>query len=255
MTRITTIINQKGGVGKTSTAAALAAGLNAMGKKTLAVDADAQGSLTFIMGAEATRGTYNAMTGGADVAGLIVHTEQGDLLPSTEQLIGADLEFTKTGREYLLRDALEGVKSDYTHIIIDCPPQLGILAINALTASDDVIIPMGADILSLQGLGQLADTIDTVKRYCNKNLRTAGLLITRYSKRAVLSRDLAEVIQEQAQAIGASVYDTQIREGIAVKEAQTLRTSIFSSHPKANPAIDYRAFIKEYLKQEGDNRQ
>lgn len=249
MTRITTIINQKGGVGKTSTAAALAAGLNDLGKKTLAVDADAQGSLTFIMGADANRGVYEAMTG-ADVSGLIIRTEQGDLLPSTPALIGADLEFTKTGREYILRDVLEHIKGKYTHIIIDCPPQLGIIAINALTAADDVIIPMGADILSLQGLGQLADTINTVKRYCNHDLKTAGLLITRFSKRAILSRDLADVIQEQAKQINAPVYQTHIREGIAVKEAQTMRTSIFKSHPKANPTQDYKTFIKEYLKEE-----
>lgn len=249
MARITTIINQKGGVGKTSTAAALAAGLNLAGYKTLAVDADAQSSLTYIMGSDAERGIYEAMTG-SDAAQLIQHTDQGDLLPSSPALIGADLEFTKTGREYILRDVLEPIQGEYTHIVIDCPPQLGIMAINALTASDDVIIPMGADILSLQGLGQLCDTINTVKKYCNPKLRIAGLLITRYSKRAVLSRDLAEVISDQAQAIGASVYHTQIREGVAVKEAQTMRTSIYQSHPKANPTTDYKNFVKEYLTQE-----
>lgn len=249
MARITTIINQKGGVGKTSTAAALAAGLNLAGYKTLAVDADAQSSLTYIMGSDAERGIYEAMTG-SDAAQLIQHTDQGDLLPSSPALIGADLEFTKTGREYILRDVLEPIQGEYTHIVIDCPPQLGIMAINALTASDDVIIPMGADILSLQGLGQLCDTINTVKKYCNPKLRIAGLLITRYSKRAVLSRDLAEVISDQAKAIGASVYHTQIREGVAVKEAQTMRTSIYQSHPKANPTTDYKNFVKEYLTQE-----
>ena len=249
MARITTIINQKGGVGKTSTAAALAAGLNLAGYKTLAVDADAQCSLTYIMGADAERGIYEAMTG-TNAAQLIQHTDQGDLLPSSPALIGADLEFTKTGREYILRDVLEPIQGEYTHIVIDCPPQLGIMAINALTASDDVIIPMGADILSLQGLGQLCDTINTVKKYCNPKLKIAGLLITRYSKRAVLSRDLAEVISDQAQAIGASVYHTQIREGVAVKEAQTMRTSIYQTHPKANPTADYKSFVKEYLKQE-----
>lgn len=249
MARITTIVNQKGGVGKTTTAAALTGGLNEAGYKALAVDADAQCSLTYIMGADADRGIYEAMTG-TDTAQLIQHTAQGDILPSTPALIGADLEFTKTGREYILRDALEPVQAGYSHIVIDCPPQLGIMAINALTAADDVIIPMGADILSLQGLGQLYDTIQTVKKYCNPRLRIAGLLITRFSKRAVLSRDLADVIADQARAIHAPVYSTMIREGIAVKEAQTMRTSIYQSHPKANPTGDYRAFIKEYLKEE-----
>lgn len=249
MARITTIINQKGGVGKTSTAAALAAGLNASRHKTLAVDADAQCSLTYIMGADAERGIYEAMTG-TDAAQLILHTEQGDILPSTPALIGADLEFTKTGREYIFRDLLEPIQGKYSHIVIDCPPQLGIMAVNALTASDDVIIPMGADILSLQGLGQLCDTINTVKKYCNPRLKIAGLLITRFSKRAVLSRDFAEVIEAQAKALQTTVYKTQIREGIAVKESQTMRTSLYQSHPKANPTADYKSFVKEYLKQE-----
>lgn len=249
MARITTIINQKGGVGKTTTAAALAAGLNLAGRHALAVDADPQCSLTYILGGEADRGTYEAMTG-TDAAQLIQATAQGDLLPGTPALIGADLEFTKTGREYILRDALEPLQAAYSHIVIDCPPQLGILAINALTAANDIIIPMGADILSLQGLGQLYDTINTVKKYCNPRLQIAGLLITRFSRRAVLSRDLADVIADQARAIHAPVYETMIREGVAVKEAQTLRTSLYQSHPKANPTADYKAFTKEYLKQE-----
>ena len=245
MARITTIINQKGGVGKTTTAAALTAGLNLAGCKALAVDADPQCSLTYVLGGEADRGTYEAMTG-TDAAQLIQATAQGDLLPGTPALIGADLEFTKTGREYILRDALEPLQGRYSHIVIDCPPQLGILAINALTAANDIIIPMGADILSLQ----LYDTINTVRKYCNPRLRIAGLLITRFSKRAVLSRDLADVIADQARAIHAPVYETMIREGVAVKEAQTLRTSLYQSHPKANPTADYKAFTKEYLKQE-----
>ena len=248
MARITAIINQKGGVGKTTTVAALADGLHRRGHTVLAVDADAQGSLSFIMGAEAQRGVYEALKG-SPAAELILSTPQGDILPSTPALIGADLEFTQTGREYLLRDALEPITGQYSHIVIDCPPQLGILTVNALTVASDVVIPMGADILSLQGLGQLYDTIRKVKRYCNPGLHIAGLLITRY-RRAVLSRDLAEVIGSQAQQIGTGLYATQIREGVTVKEAQTLQQSLYARNPKANPAIDYNSFVEEYLKQE-----
>lgn len=152
MARITTIINQKGGVGKTSTAHALATGLNHRNYKALVVDADPQGNLSYIMQTEAAKGVYEAMKG-TPAADLIQHTGQGDVLASTPALIGADLEFTQTGREYLIKDALEPVKSKYSHIIIDSPPTLGIMTINALTASTDIIIPMGADIFSLQGLG------------------------------------------------------------------------------------------------------
>ena len=249
MARITTIINQKGGVGKTSTAHALATGLNRRGYSALAVDADPQGNLTYIMQAETTSGAYDAMKGG-NVVELIQHTQQGDILSSTPALIGADLEFTQTGREYVLRDALGPINANYSHIIIDSPPTLGIMTINALTASTDVIIPMGADIFSLQGLGQLYDTIGKVKRYCNPELKIAGLLITRYTRRAILTRDLTEVIGDKAQQISAQIFKTQIREGIAVKEAETMRASLFDSHPKANPTADYNALIDEYLIQE-----
>lgn len=247
MARITTIINQKGGVGKTTTAAALADGLTRRGFKALAIDADAQGSLSFIMGAEATRGIYEALKG-SPAADLIQHTAQGDLLPSTPALIGADLEFTQTGREYLLRDALEGISGLYDHIVIDCPPQLGILTVNALTASTDLVIPMKADILSLQGLGQLYDTVSKVKRYCNRPLQIAGLLITQNRKTA-LARDLADVIADQARQLGTRLYSTQIREAVAIREAQTMQESIYT-RPKANPATDYSAFVDEYLRQE-----
>lgn len=249
MARITTIINQKGGVGKTSTAHALAMGLIRRGYSTLVVDADPQGNLSYIMQANTESGIYDAMKG-TSTEGLIQHTAQGDILASTPSLIGTDLEFTQTGREYVLRDALEPVTEIYSHIIIDSPPTLGIMTINALTASTDIIIPMGADIFSLQGLGQLYDTIGKVKRYCNPALQIAGLLITRYTRRAVLTRDLTEVIGSKAQQISAHVFNTKIREGIAVKEAQTMRTSIFESHPKANPTADYSALIDEYLTQE-----
>ena len=247
MARITAIINQKGGVGKTTTAAALAGGLTRRGYKALAIDADAQASLTFIMGAEAERGIYEALKG-SPAAELVQHTPQGDLLPSTPALFGADLEFTQTGREYLLRDALEGISGLYDHIVIDCPPQLGIMTVNALTAATDLVIPMRADILSLQGLGQLYDTISKVKRYCNRGLQIAGLLITQNRKTA-LARDLADVIGEQARQIGTRLYAAQIREAVCIREAQTMQESIFD-RPKANPAADYAAFIDEYLRQE-----
>ena len=249
MARITTIINQKGGVGKTSTAHALATGLTMRGYSTLVVDADQQGTLSYIMQASTGSGLYEAMKGAA-AADCIQHTPQGDILASTPALVGADVEFTQTGREYVLRDVLEPLTGDYSHIIIDSPPTLGIMTVNALTASTDIIIPMGADIFSLQGLGQLYDTIGKVKKYCNHQLKIAGLLITRYTRRAVLTRDLTEVIGGKAQQIGANIFDAKIREGIAVKEAQTMRTSLFASHPKANPTADYRALLDEYLKQE-----
>jgi chromosome partitioning protein len=255
LTRITTIINQKGGVGKTTTAHALATGLLKMGYKPLTVDTDPQGNISYTMRADTTgKGIYEAMKG-QPAADLIQHTPQGDILPSNPAIVSADLEFTQTGREYLLRDALEPIRGQYSHIIIDSPPALGILGINAMTASTDVIIPLGADIYSLQGLGQLYDTISKVKKYCNPGLTAAGLLLTRYSPRTVLARDITAAIDKLAAQLDTNVYAATIREGIAIKEAQTQRTSLFDSHPNAKPTQDYMAFIKEYLMQEGKKHE
>lgn len=250
MARITAIVNQKGGVGKTSTAAALAAGLYDAGHEVLTIDADAQGNLTYIRGADPEPGLFEAMTGAGRIEDIIVPTDKGDFLAGGPALAGADVKFTKTGREYILKGLLDPLRDVYSHIIIDCPPHLGVLSVNALTAADDVIIPMGPDVLSLQGLGQLYDTINTVKKYCNPSLKIAGLLMCRYTNRATLNRNIAEILEQQAGAAGVPMYKTMIREGVAVKEAQIMQQSLFDTHPKAKATADYAAFIKEYLEQE-----
>lgn len=254
MARITTIANQKGGVGKTTTAHALATGLTVKGYKTLTIDTDPQGNLSYTMRADDQQaGLYEILKGNINSAEAIQHTVQGDIIPSTLLLAGADMEFTDTGREYLLKDIVEPLRKIYDYIIIDSPPTLGILTINALTASNDVIIPMGADIYSLQGLSQLYNTVNKVKKYCNPSLNIAGLLITRYNGRTILSKDLREVIENKAVQIGAAFYNTVIREGVSIKEAQTQQDSIFKTDPNSNPAQDYLKFINEYLEGVGAN--
>lgn len=251
MTRITTVINQKGGVGKTTTAHALATGLNHRGQKALVLDTDPQGNISYTMRADTTLpGLYEAMRGEISAADAIQRTEQGDIIPSSLYLAGADLEFTQTGREYLLRELLEDIAGNYTHIIIDSPPALGIMTVNALTASRDIVIPVGADIFSLQGLQQLLATVSKVKKYSNPALVLAGLLITRKGTRAVATRQLIDAIQDTAAALDAHLYRASIREGIAIKEAQIMQSSIFDSHAKAKATADYKAFIDEYLAQE-----
>lgn len=250
MTRITTIINQKGGVGKTTTAHALATGIRLRGGMPLVVDTDPQGNLSYTMRADTDGpGVYGAMGGDVPAEALIQRTAQGEILPSSLLLAAADIEFSQTGREYLLRDALAPVLGRYSHVIIDSPPTLGILTINAMTASTDIVIPMGADIYSLQGLSQLYETVGKVQRYCNPALRVAGLLITRHNRRSVLTRDLTESIGETAGQLGAHLYRTIVREGIAIREAQTQRSNPYESHAYTNPVLDYQAFVKEYLDQ------
>jgi len=248
---ISAICNQKGGVGKTTTANALVAGLTNKGYKTLAIDTDPQGNLTNSMQADDQHSSvYEVMKGAISAVDAIQHTAQGDIISSSLFLTGADLEFTDTGREYLLKDKITPLVPVYDYIIIDSPPTLGILTINALTAANDIIIPMGADVYSLQGLGQLYSTINKVKKYCNSALNISGLLVTRYSGRSILAKDMRDVIDEKAKKIDSKLFKTVIREGIAVKEAQAQQISLFSNGIKSNPAQDYVSFIEEYLKGE-----
>ena len=248
MARIISIINQKGGVGKSTTAEALLAGLTLKGYKTLAVDLDAQGNLTYATGATSQGATsLGVLTREVDAGDAIQHTSSGDIIPSNKALAGADAFITDTGKEYRLKEALESVASEYDYIIIDTPPALSILTINALTASNSVIIPAQADIYSLQGIEQLAETIQPVKRYCNPTLSIEGILLTRYSKRSILGQEVAGLARQIAQRLNTKVFDTTIREAIAIKEAQISQQSLFSYAPKAPVTDDYRAFIEEVI--------
>ena len=250
MARITTVLNQKGGVGKTTTAHALATGLNHRGFKALVIDADPQGNISYTMQADAAQaGLYDALTRIIPAADALQHTAQGDLISSSIDLAGADMEFTQTGREYLLREVLDAISADYTHVVIDSPPSLGIMTVNALTASSDLIIPVGAEIYALQGLQQLLNTIGKVQKYSNPGLTVAGLLITRKGNKAVATRQLIDAIQQRAGALNLHLYGAVIREAVAIREAQIMQGSIFDTHPRAKVTDDYNAFIGEYIKQ------
>ena len=249
--RITTILNQKGGTGKSTIAHALATGLNHRGYNALVVDADPQGNITYTMQADPLKtGLYALLRGAVGAADAIQHTAQGDAIASSLDLAGADMEFTQTGREYLLREALEAIEGAYTHVIIDSPPALGIMSINALTASGDVVIPVNADMYSLQGLQQLLNTIGRVRKYSNPALQIAGLLITRKGQNTIATRTMIEQVQGSAKASGLFVYRATIREAVAIREAQILRESIFDHAPAAKVTADYSAFLDEYIEQE-----
>ena len=254
MARITALINQKGGVAKTTTAHALAVGLARQGKRVLAIDCDPQGNLSFSMRADDTlAGLYEALRGDAAAADVIQATRQGvDLIASSLDLSAADMEFTRVGREYLLRGLCDAVAASYDHIVVDCPPALGVLTLNALTAADDMVIPVGLEVFSLQGLKQLFNTVENVRRYCNPRLTVAGILITRRGNRASLTRELIDVIGQTAKDLNVYLYPTVIREAVAVREAQVMQESLFDSHPKAAVTADYAAFVADYLRQEDE---
>lgn len=249
--RTLAIMNQKGGAGKTTTAEALAAGLTLKGYSVLSVDLDAQRNLSYTARANMDGATIlGVLTGEVKAEDAIQHTESGDLIPASKALAGADAVITDTGKEYRLREALEPLQARYDYIILDTPPALGIVSINALTACDSVIIPAQADIYSLQGVEQLAETMKPVKKYCNRDLEIEGILLTRYSPRSVLSREVAELAERIAATLGTKLYKTTIREAVAVREAQISRKSLYSYAPKAKVTEDYSNFIEELLREE-----
>ena len=245
------IINQKGGVGKSTTAFTLASGLKNKGYKTLCIDMDAQGNLSYTADANDDLLTiYDLLAEDADINQAIQHTKNFDLIASSKALSGADGFITNIGKEYKLKEILESVKNNYDYIIIDTPPALGILTVNALTACDSVIIPAQADIYSLQGIEQLSKTIQPIKKYCNDKLKIDGILLTRYSPRAILSREVAEIANDLAQNLNTKVFKSTIREAIAVKESQINKQSLFDYAPNSNVTNDYLNFINELLKGE-----
>lgn len=249
--QVIAVINQKGGVGKSTTALAIGAGFIFKGYKTLYIDLDAQGNLSYTLKASNTG--YNVigvLQRPETVKEEIQNTEQGDIIASSPALSGADTLLTETGKEYRLKEAIELIKDLYDYVIIDTPPALGILTINALTACNGIIIPAGADIYSLQGISQLTGTIETVKKYCNNSLAILGILLTRYNFRAIISREVAEMLERTAKGLNTKLYNTKIRECTAIKEAQAMRESIFTYAPKSNATADYKALVDEIMKKE-----
>ena len=246
---IIAIVNRKGGVGKTATVQALGAGLRQKGNKVLFIDLDSQANLSYGMGADPEAPTsLDVLTGEATAKEAIQQTTQGDIIPASALLATADAIISETGKEYRLKEALSTVKKAYDYILIDTPASLGILTINALTASQSALIPVQADAYSLQGIAQIKDTVDTVKKYCNKDLKIKGIIINRYNGRSTLSKDYRDSLETIAKELKTKLYNPPIRECIAVKEAQALKTDIFTYAPKSNAAIDYAEFVKEFLK-------
>ena len=251
---IIAISNQKGGIGKTTTATALTEALSISGYSVLLIDADPQGNATATAGIAANTNAptlREVLTGTTPVQAAIVRslTLQADILLSSPMLSGIDRELGDApGKEYRMKETIAEQAAAYDFIIIDTPPALGTLTVNALTAADYLIIPTTADNYALAGIGQLYQTVRAVLKYCNPSLKIAGILITRHSARTILSRELAEAVEQTAAAMGTHSFLTAIREGVAVREAQAQRMGLFQHAPNSKPAVDYRSFTEEVIK-------
>lgn len=250
MREIIAVVNRRGGVGKTATAHAIGAGLHLRGYKVLFVDIDSQCNLTYDTGAEETPPTsMEVLSGTATAEDTLQQMPDGDIIPASPSLAVADTTINGTGKEYRLKEALEPLRELYDYIIIDTPPALGVLTVNALTACNSVIIPAQAEVHSLQGIGLLYETIRAVQKYTNPALDIKGILITRYNNRAILQRDMRTNLEASAQEMGTKVFTTPIRECNAIKEAQATQTNIFTYAPRSNATADYTALIDEIEKE------
>jgi len=249
MAHIITIANKKGGTGKSTTAHALAHGLYKRGYKTLLIDLDQQGNATLNSGINCNdKGIITSLDFMQGKTGAIIHTGSVDVIPANNSLSLANTTFTTIGKEYKLKEALAPVLSSYDFIVIDTPPTMEIMTINALATSNDVIIPVQADVFNIQGIAELKQVIETVQRYCNPQLKVAGLLLTRYNARATLNKDIKELLENIAKTLKTQLFTVTITQCIAITEAQAEQQSIFDYAPKSKGATQYNAFIDEYLK-------
>lgn len=244
---VITVANQKGGVGKTTTAVSLASGMKRKGYNVLLVDTDPQcnASDTYRAKIKNTATLFDLFEEDSKVSEVIQQTEYGDILPGDPLLISADNKYLQAGREYILKDVLEQVKSSYDYIIIDTCPFLGVLLANAITAADGLIIPSIPDRYSLQGLGELDKTIRAVTRHSNKNLNVLGLLFVMCEENTKLSKEILGNTEEIERAFCTKTFTSRIRRTIKVKEANTNRKPLFYYSPYCTAALDYEKLIKE----------
>jgi chromosome partitioning protein len=248
MGKIIGVANQKGGVGKTTTAVNLAAALGVLEKKVLLIDADPQANATSGLGIEEVNfSTYNLLEHSADVKDCIQKTSSPnlDLVPSHIDLVAAEIELVdRDKREYMLKKALEEVKSEYDYIIIDCAPSLGLITVNALTAADSVIIPIQCEYFALEGLGKLLNTVKNVQKIHNYDLDIEGLLLTMYDSRLRLSN---QVVEEVNTHFPEMVFETVISRNVRLSEAPSFGESILMNDAESKGAIQYIQLAEEVL--------
>ena len=245
MGKTISLLNHKGGVGKTTSAINIGAGLVELDKRVLLIDLDPQANLSLSLGAPRQRGgIYEALRGESPL--IPVNIKEGmDVIISSLDLSGAELELiNEAGREFILRELLDPIRDNYDFIIIDCPPSLGLLTLNAMTSSEYVIIPLQTEFLAMQGLAKIKQVIQKVKLRLNRDLQIGGVIATMYDSRKVLNRDVVETIKKY---FGSMVFDTLIRDNVALAEAPAQKKDIFDYSPSSSGAEDYLSLCREIL--------
>lgn len=250
MSKVITIANQKGGVAKTTTSINLAAALSQLGSKVLLVDFDPQGNASSGVGIDKNvldKSVYDAVVNNVPAEMLLVKNVRLnlDVLPAKMDLAGAELELvTAISREVRLKDALEEVRSGYDYVIIDSPPSLGLLTINALTAADEYIVPIQCEYYALEGLSQLLNTIKLIQKSLNPRLKLCGIIMTMYDYRTNLSK---QVVDDVRASFGKQVFQTVIPRNVRLSEAPSYGVSIIDYDPKSKGAESYLEMAKEVL--------
>ncbi len=242
------VINQKGGVGKTTSVLNLGAGLARLDKRVLVVDLDPQAHLTYSMGVQAHEldlTIYNVLKGEASLEDTFVERDGLLLVPSSLDLSGAEMEFAmEAGREFLLKESLSSFLKGFDFVLLDCPPSLGLLSLNALTSAHEVYIALQTEFLALQGLTSLLETVEKTRQRLNRRLKITGIIATRYDSRKVLNQEVAEKIREH---FGEKVFSTFIRDNISLAEAPSFGRNIFEYKPGSRGAEDYMSLCMEIL--------
>ena len=238
------------GVGKTTTSVNLSTILAKKGKKVLMIDADPQGNASSGLGVdkEAEESVYDILVNDTEVQEVVKKTniKNLDICPSNINLAGAEVELVSMmSREYRLKEKLDVIKNEYDYIIIDCPPSLGLITLNAFTASDSVLIPVQCEYYALEGLGQLINTINLVKKHLNKNIEIEGALLTMYDIRTNLSN---QVVKEVKKYFNDKVYKNVIPRNVKLSEAPSYGMPISIYDPRSKGAKSYEKFVKEFLK-------